>query len=377
MTDFFKEKYFLEFNYLFDIYYSFIIYLLMKKFLYFTLLFLFTNYTYAYENQGFISYQEIDWNIEFQCDNQCFILVWDSILWDYIDINWSVEGNWSIWYGFLQWQQIIPWVFTQIDQFVDLNQKFNFSDSPYRNQLPKNVNIQIMLLIQWNIKGKIKPSLWEMWVFDTIWNWFSQALLYKSYNPRTINFLEWPIWNGKYINQAFLNMIIILLVIAIIIYLLSTNLDSKRKSIYFWVWVLIFFRIFFDFFSTVNEVKIYNDVIDAPHIMENWRLWKDTDFYQFLDFIKTQVPDREKGFFIAPYPFSFEGKYHIYPNVKFWLVTWVDYLFFYNPYWVNNWVWFIDPIYSSGLLEWDNHQFSISQEITRKPYAKIYRLISK
>lgn len=346
----------------------------MKKFLYLILPLLFMSYTYAYENQGFTSYQEIDWNIEFQCDSQCFVLVWDSVLWDYIDINWSVEWNWSIWYGFLQWQQIIPWAATQINQFINLSQKLNFSDSPYRNQLPKNVNIQIMLLIQWNIKGKIKASLWEMWVFDTIWNWFNQALSYKSYNPRTINFLEWPIRNGKYINQAFLNMIIILLVISIIIYLLSTNLDSKRKSMYFWVWVLIFFRIFFDFFSTMNEVKIYNDTIDATNIMENGRLWKDTDFYQFLDFIKTQVPDWEKGFFVAPYPFSFEGKYHIYPNVRFWLLTWVDYLFFYNPYWVNNWVWFIDPIYSSGLLEWDNNQFNISQEITRKPYAKIYRL---
>jgi len=41
-------------------------------------------------------------------------------------------------------------------------------------------------------------------------------------------------------------------------------------------------------------VRIYEDVMDAPNIMQNGRVGKDSDFYQFLDFIKTKVPNKEK-----------------------------------------------------------------------------------
>lgn len=334
----------------------------------------FWGFTSAYENQGFTNYQEIDWDIKFECNSQCFALIWDSKLWNYIDIAWSVEWNGIVWYWFLQGQQIIPWWTIQIAQATNLDQKFTFSDSPYRAQFQKDSDVQIMFVVQWNIKWQIRVNLWEIWPIDSIKNWFIWSMRYLPYNPRTINFLEWPMRNGKYINQWFVKIILVLLLLVLLWYLFSYKQKDKKNYINMWIWVLVFFWVFFDIFSTVNQFKQYKTTIDATNIMDNGRLWRDTDFYPFLDFIKSQVPNWERWYFISPYPFSFEWTYHIYPDVKFGKITDVRYLFFYNPYWLNNWMGFIDPVYSWGILERDDMNFTIDKEIVWKPYAKIYIL---
>ncbi len=327
----------------------------------------------AYQQQWFDNYNEINWSLNFQCSTQCIILIWQVSANDFVNIKWSLKWVWILWYWFVVWQQIYPGETIQINWWWDIDQKFVLSNSQVYWQLPWDA--QLALLIQWNfVWSQININWWIMWIFDNFINWFNWALQYKSYNPRTINFLEWPMRNWKYINQAFFKTILILLWLSIFWYFFSSKKENKKKSIYFWVWVIVFFWIFFDFFSTVNEMKIYNDVMDAPNIMENWRVWKDSDFYQFLDFVKTQVPKWVQWAFIASYPFYFEWKYHIYPDVKFNLITWVDYIFFYNPYWVQAPFGFIDPTYNSWILLRNDLKFSIQKEIQRKPYAKIYIL---
>ena len=126
--------------------------------------------------------------------------------------------------------------------------------------------------------------------FEKFVKGFRQALEYKEYNPRTINFLEGPMWNGKYINQAFFRPIVILLLLAVISYYFSNKPKDKKRAMLFGIGVLVFFRLFFDFFSTNNQVKIYKQTMSATNIMENGRVGKNSDLYQFLDFIKTKVP---------------------------------------------------------------------------------------
>jgi hypothetical protein len=339
-------------------------------------LFYFIWWGSAYQQQWFDNYNESNWSLNFQCSNQCFLLVWPVSQNDFVSINWNLQWNWNLWYWFLVWEQIYLWETLQINGWPDINQKFVLSNSPAYAQIPWDA--QLALMFQWNfVWNQIVINWWMMWIFDNFINWFNQALEYKSYNPRTINFLEWPIWNWKYINQSFLPIIAILIWLAFLSYIFSSKRDNKKKSIYFWILVLAFFWVLFDFFSTVNQIKIYKDVTDVPNIMENWRVGKDSDFYQFLTFIKTQVPSKVKWFFIAPYPFNFEWKYHIYPDVKFWPITGVQYLFVYNPYWANAPFDFKDPIYSSWVLFRDNSLFPVQKEIQRKPYAKIYRLLPK
>ncbi|MCF7834533.1 hypothetical protein K9M48_00560 [Candidatus Gracilibacteria bacterium] len=332
----------------------------------------FISFSFAYQQQGFDNYNEANGSINFKCTNQCFLLIGPVVENDFININGDIQGNGVIGYGFLVGEQIYPGETLQING-GNIDKNFVLAGSQIYSQIPGES--QLVLLFQGSLQGNnIGINGGIMGVFDKFFNGFNQSLEYKPYNPRTINFLEGPMRNGKYINQAFFKTILILILLSFISYIFSSKKDNKRKSIYFGIGILVFFRIFFDFFSTVNEIKIYKDVMDAPNIMENGRVGKDSDFYQFLDFIKTKVPNGEKGAFIAPYPFYFEGKYHIYPDVKFDLITGVNYIFYFNSYGLQAPFDFKDPIYSDGILFREKLEFKVDQEIIRNPHAKIYIL---
>lgn len=336
------------------------------------LLFFVTLPTFAYQQQGFSSYQENGSTVDFVCTSQCVLVLDEWAGTDALHIAGQIQGQGTIGYGFLVGQQIAPgWSIEVRDGILDTD--FSVSDSPMFAQLPSTYSI--VLLVQGNIQASqvsFKASSYSL--FQNIAQWFSQALAYKEYNPRTINFLEWPLWNGVYINKYFLPWIVVLLIVAWLVYLLNTRPESKKKAFFFGVGVLVFFWIFFDFLSTVNQSKIYQQTMSATNSMDNARVGRSSDFYQFLDFVKTKVPFWSYWTFVASYPFEFEGKYHMYPDVKFSAVTWAKYIFFYNPYGSQAPFDFKDPVYTWGVLNWNGMLLSVQEEIVRRPYAKIYLL---
>lgn len=102
-------------------------------------------------------------------------------------------------------------------------------------------------------------------------------------------------WNGRYINEVFFPWIVFLLIVAGLWYYLERVMETKTsRGLYFGISILVSFWILFDFFSSVNEYGIYQQVTGAKNIMENGRVGRTSDFYEFLDFIKTQVPKGEK-----------------------------------------------------------------------------------
>ena len=331
-------------------------------------------FTFWYEQYWFSEYREKSWNSTFSCTNQCYITLgqkWDI---DYINLQWSANGNWTIAYWFTIWDQIA--IINQQNIFLNtqVNESINFSEyAQYFSSIPDDANL--IVLFNWTINWDLNIDADAFSLWEKISQWWKQASQYYEYNPRTINFLEWPMWNWKYINQYFFKFMIILIASWIIWYLVA-NKKEKHKALIWIIWVLAFFWVFFSFFSTRNQIKIYKDAVDASNIMENWRVWKNSDFYQFLDFIKTKVPNWEKWYFIAPYPFDFEWKYHIYPDVKFWNITWVNYIFYYNPYWseATSSLWFKEPKYSDNTLSRDWNKLNVSDVIDYADYAQIYIL---
>lgn len=334
------------------------------------LTFLWTNIVHAnFQNQWFAKFEEnAEW-INFECNNQCFVILWELGNNDYLKINWNLDWSWSVGYWFPNWKQLVPWSWLAINWSNILNKEFSIKELSFYSQLPKD--IQVILFMQGNIKwSSVKIRLWELWLWESINNWFIEALKYREYNQRTINFLEWPTWNGKYINEVFFWWIVLLLVLC---FWLNFLVWKKSKiSLYFWIWILVFFWIFFDLFSTVNEYRMYNDVTSTTNFMQNWRVGKTSDFYQFLDFVRLNIPKWEKWNFIAPYPFDFEWKYHIYPDVKFDTIDKVKYIIWYNPYWSNNPFNFKDPVYSSWTLIWGEYKLQVIKEIKYSDTAKIY-----
>lgn len=127
--------------------------------------------------------------------------------------------------------------------------------------------------------------------------------------------------------------IIILLGLVLVWSIFEKNAGQYiRPSMLFGFCVILFFWLFFDFFSTLNQIRMYQDFRSAKTFMDNGRLAKEGDFYKFLEYIQSKVPVNSLGNFIVPYPFDSEGKYHIYPYVKFHNPELIKYIFTYNPY---------------------------------------------
>ncbi len=345
----------------------------MLKYLFFItfLVFSFINTTLAYNTEWFENYSENIGSSSFECKKQCFIVLGEKSKNDFVELNWTLSGSGVFWYWFVNWTEIVPWEMFQIKENTDITTKFSFKNLQYYKELREN--IVVVMIFDWDIKSNnFAAFLDKNSFFSNIKLWINDALSYKEYNPRSINFLEWPMWNWRYINKVLFPIIIIIILISVFWYIFW-EVKIKKWFIYLWIWVLIFFWLFFDFLSTLNQYKIYKKNISSNNIMVNWRLWT-TDFYQYLDFIKTQVPNKEKWYFIAPYPYDFEWKYHIYPNIKFDNIDKIKYLFWYNPYWINAPFNFKDPTYESWILNYNSWTYQVSKEIIWKDYAKIYIL---
>ena len=327
----------------------------------------------VHQTQGFESYAESSWGAKFTCKKQCFIILDGMKQSQYIQLIGEISGSGRIWYGYINGQQIIPGAFTQIPG-TKIDQIFEFTKNPYFWQIPKDM--PVVIFMEWDISANnFSEKMGNFSFFESFSRWWNEALSFKEYNPRTINFLEWPLWNGKYINEVFFWWIIAFLCIAVLWSFFERVFNSKtQRWLYFWVGILAFFWVFFDFFSSVNEYRIYKQTTSAKYIMENGRVGRTSDFYEFLEFIKTQVPKGAKWTFVAPYPFDFEGRYHIYPEVKFDDIKKVKYLFVYNPYGLEAPLGYKDPVISSGSLFYNSGSYIIEKEIPWKTGAKIYIL---
>ncbi len=327
---------------------------------------------FSYQQQWFTTYSESSQWLSFQCTQQCFILLWDKGSYDSVKIEW-LKGQWQLVIGAVgQNGQLVPlWQQNIIQNQLDYILIINSS----QGEIPSDVQLWIVFVGSISADNA-QVSLWSLSFWDKVVQWFREAMQYKEYNPRTINFLEGPMWNGKYINQVFFWWIILLLLICFVWYLY--NIENKRKNIRLFsgVAIITFFWLFFDFFATLNQVKIYQHAVhNTESIMMNARLW-NSDYYGFLVFIQQNTLPGQKTYFSAPYPFDFEWRYHNYPHNRIGLLTWSDYIIYYNPMWPNNGMWYKDPVFDSSsstlTIQWMKLQ--IDKIIEYSAYAKIYTI---
>ena len=372
MTRFFVVKYN---NYL----------LCMKQLLIATLLLFAPFISFAETNlvsavkQWFESFDIKNNGSDFVCKTQCFIILPSLGSNEYLEISGNLSGKWQIGYGYLNGDQIIAWWFHTIEPSGMQSKKFIFGESAFFSQIPKEM--PVILIVNGEISwSSMKLELSVFTPFERLKAHFTSATRYLPFTPRTINFLEWPMWGGMFINKAFYSWIIFLLFVALVWSLFEKNHHhSFKKSIMFGFAVLVFFWIFFDLFSTNNQIKMYTEFKNAPSFMANGRLAKDSDFYDFFDFIQTKVSSGSLGNFIVPYPYDGEGKYHMYPYIKFHDPEKLEYVFTYNPYGPNAPFGFVDPVYdaSSKILSWKpsetrSYTWKIREVLSFGNYGKIY-----
>ncbi|GAB0174364.1 MAG: hypothetical protein HHAS10_02430 [Candidatus Altimarinota bacterium] len=331
------------------------------------------------QKQGFESFTSKTSGSEFVCEQQCFIILGNLNKNEFIEFSGDISGKGVIGYGFLNGNQILAGGLENIEDTTKREKKFNFSSLPYYSQLPKEM--PIILIVNGALTGKnFQVNIGQYDPLSRFIENFKSATHYTPFTPRTINFLEGPMWGGVYINKAFFPIILFLLSAALIWSMFEKESHGRfKKSILFGFFILVFFWIFFDFFSSFNQVRMYKDFASAPNFMSNGRLAKNGDFYQFLDFVRSQVKSSSKGNFIAPYPYDSEGKYHMYPYVKFKDPEELEYVFTYNPYGGDAPFGFVDPIYdeNSKILSWNpgenrSYRWNIEKVQSFGDFGKIY-----
>ncbi|MFZ2150418.1 MAG: hypothetical protein WAZ12_04570 [Candidatus Absconditicoccaceae bacterium] len=146
----------------------------------------FIGFSFAYQQQGFDNYNELNGSLNFQCSTQCFILIGPVVQNDFININGNLQGNGILGYGFLVGEQIYPGETIQINGGGNIDQKFVLSNAKVYGQM--NGDAQLVLLLQGNIIGdQVIINGGIMDIFDNIgllWNHFRKI---EPLTPYSIN----------------------------------------------------------------------------------------------------------------------------------------------------------------------------------------------
>ena len=258
-----------------------------SKRLFFSLLFIIycllpTNAS-AYQQQGFSSYAEQENNISFSCQNQCSILLGEMQQKDLINIQWNIQWNGMLAYGFLVGQQIAPWWQITINWWSDIDQTFLFQDFPQITQIPDNT--QIVLLIQWNIQWTINPKLNKLWNKEKFTKWRKDFWTNETLTPYSINLRYWV----KILGTSIIKIMMILFFIWLIFILINKKRKSKKIE-------YIFYRalILFSIIATRNlltQISITSQWISSytKQSYENKTFFDLWDYITFTDKIRKQL----------------------------------------------------------------------------------------
>lgn len=153
----------------------------------FSLFVLFAFPSFAeYQQQGFSQFQTLDGNIHFVCAEQCFALMGPVEGADFVQLQWRLEGQGVIGYGFLVGEQVVSAHTINIDGVGHIDQQFSFDELPFYSQLPHDV--QLVFLVQWNVSGRwFSLDRGYMTLFHKIGQWWKDFWKMETLTPYSIN----------------------------------------------------------------------------------------------------------------------------------------------------------------------------------------------
>jgi len=208
----------------------------MKKLLLLILGFTFwINVSFAYETQGFTNYNETNGSITFSCEKQCFIVLWKKGASDTIRLEWDILWSGSLWYWFLNEQQIIPWEFQEIPMSWKLSKSYIFNSLSYYSQLPKD--IPVILIIEGtaeskNLSVRLKKKGFSEKI-NYLWESFWKV---ETLTPYSINLRYWvKIWDDSIVKIGY-----ILFIIFGTILFLQKKYRHSQYFLILWVSIILF-----------------------------------------------------------------------------------------------------------------------------------------
>lgn len=287
----------------------------LKRLLFLLLFAAFPSFA-AYQQQGFSQFQELDGNMNFVCTGQCFALIGPMAWSDTISLDGSFQGNWTVGYGFVVGQQIVPGDTVSVNANSTITQQFSFSTLPFYSQLPQEA--QVVFIVQGGVTwSQVHVALWFMDVYQKIGQWWKSFWTFDTFKPYTINLLHWPMVWGKSANYLFY-IVFILCVLGIFAF---TKYSFQKKILYvllWWLslWILYDLRMWLEFIT--NYRNDYTTYISQSWYQKTYR--ERGDFYSFVDFTKDTLSQlwisktAQINFYTDnTWPFPGSMKYFLYP----------------------------------------------------------------
>lgn len=264
-----------------------------KLLLWIILFFVWYSISLWFENQWFENYNEINWKINFSCNLECFIVLWDIHDDNLLKISWNLNWKWVVWYWFLDWNQIIPWDFTQINWNNLLEKNFLFNKLSYYNQL-KNWVVSV-LIIQWELKWEnLFITLWKPSFFQNIKNWFIDFLKIEPLTPYSINLRYWVLINWTsiivfwYLSFLFLFIVLSFIVkdksnlflslaLYLVLFISFRNLINYYSITFRWLNEFTFQdennKTFFDLWDYISFTKKVRDLLELDEKNKKCKLF--------------------------------------------------------------------------------------------------------
>lgn len=243
------------------------------KFLFLLLLFfgLFFWFSFAYQQQWFSQYQEwLDW-ISFACQSQCAIMLWQKDKIEYLSLDWTVNWNGVVWYGFFAWDQISLLNQYEVVLSSQISESMNFVDyKQYFASIPWNTDL--ILLVNGNLNWKLKIDAGKFSFGQKFRQGWKDFWNMETFTPYSINLRYWVtlLWTSI-VKYGY-----ILFIIAAVLVLIFKKWKKEQKFrmiFYVWLWMFLFIWI--------------RNVITYTSILNQWLSWfkGDKTYFDLWDYI--------------------------------------------------------------------------------------------
>lgn len=250
--------------------------MIYKFFLVILLFFWLQNFCFWFNwQQWFKTFEEKNNWISASCEKQCFITLWKLNSNDKIKISWDFSWKWNFWYWFLIWNQFVPGKILQINWLSKIDNEFDFSNSQYYSQIPKNS--EVILVFDWKVSSDLlKYEVVRNSFFEWIKAWWNDFWKIEWMKPYTINLRYWT----KIFWVSIVKIFYWIFFIAILILFFLWKLKKERA---FYIALSLFLIISFK--NLYEYWNIYFWWLKNFTFAEEWNknFYNMYDYYEFTD----------------------------------------------------------------------------------------------
>jgi len=227
-------------------------------------------FSFWYQNEWFLEYQEWDYGIRFVCEKKCTIFLWQKEKTDYLNINWTIR-----WTGTLK---ILNKKWNEENVLISSILSLTWSASMIFNNYEKTLyevsnNWYLWVDIDWDIKWNLKIDKVSLSFFQKFLRYSKEFWKMEPLYQMSMYSREWVLiaWNS--ILQYWYKIFALLLVWILIFPKITMKIKIRiifyiSLSLFLFVWI--------------------RNTVTYTYILDEWLSWfkKDQTYFDLEDFIQ-------------------------------------------------------------------------------------------